>query len=561
MTEPIVAPSIARSSILMATGTIFSRILGLVRVSLQTWALGAVGAAADAWTNANSLPNIIYLLLAGGVLNAILVPQLTKAMTHRDGGQDFTDRLLTLALSALLATTIIFTLGSALLIKFYATSYTGDILSLAVAFAFICMPQVFFYGLYTLLGQILNSREKFWEVMWAPAAANIIGIAGLIAFLLLMPHAASPADWTPSMIWLLAGTSTAGVVLQSLVLLVPVWRSGFRYRPRWGFRGVGLRSASTVALWTFGIIGISQIGIWVTSNVINYASSRGLQLSGSASDVGVQGGASLASGGVAGRYAYEVASLLFILPHSLITLSLVTALFPRMSRAAHARNLTALRHDIRRGMKLIGIATVPASIGMFVLATSITATMLLKNTPHETTTIAYVMMALVVGLIPYGVLTLAWRVFYAFEDGKTPFRLQIVITAIVVAGSLASLLLPREWVAAGAGLSQAIGQTVCAVIAIIWVRRRVPHLGLYDVMRTYVRLVIAALLGAAAAWLVHLGLAQVISGRIGSLLTLGLGGVVLLAVYVLAARRMRVREMNELTTMVASRARRLLSHG
>jgi putative peptidoglycan lipid II flippase len=538
MSQTNAPSSIARSSAGMAAGTLVSRLLGLVRVLMQAAAIGLTGASADAWTNANTLPNIIYLLLAGGMLNAVLVPQLTKAMSQRDGGRDYSDRLLTLAAIGLVLVTVVFTAGSTLLVRFYAPSFHGDQLQLAFAFAIICMPQIFFYGLYTLLGQILNSRDRFAAFMWAPALANVVGIAGLAAFLALFPHEVGPADWTPGMIWLLGGSATLGIIVQALVLLYPVWRTGFRWRPRWGFRGVGLRTASRVAMWTFGIIAVSQIGIWVTSVVVNHASTSGGE-------------------GTAGRFAYEQASLLFVLPHSLITLSLVTALFPRMSRAAHARNLPALRTDLRHGLRLIGVAMIPVSLGMLLLGPSIASTLFFKNAASDTRALAYVMMAMVCGLVPYAVLTLTWRAFYAFEDAKTPFRLQIIITAVSVCGTLLALLLPPDRVAVGAGLSQAVGQLAACVVAVVWIRRRLEGLSLYLVVRTYVRLGIAALLGAGAAYLVHLGLAQVLSGRIGSLLTLVLGGGVLLLVYVVVAKRLRVTEVDELLGSITGKLRSL----
>ncbi|MDQ3526380.1 MAG: virulence factor MviN, partial [Actinomycetota bacterium] len=131
---------LARSSALMASGTMVSRVLGLVRVLLLAGALGLLESpAGNAWSTANTLPNTIYILLAGGVLNVVLVPQLTRAMSREDRGRDFTDRLITLALLGLLAIAVVFTAGAALVTKFYALSWSGDQLALAVAFAYLCL--------------------------------------------------------------------------------------------------------------------------------------------------------------------------------------------------------------------------------------------------------------------------------------------------------------------------------------------------------------------------------------------------------------------------------------
>ncbi len=98
-----------------------------------------------------------------------------------------------------------------------------------------------------------------------PAAANLVAIAGLVVFRFAFGTEISVGEWTGPMIWLLAGTATLGVAAQALVLVVPLRRSGFRYRPVWGIRGSGLGSASRVALWTFAAIGVSQLGFIVTS--------------------------------------------------------------------------------------------------------------------------------------------------------------------------------------------------------------------------------------------------------------------------------------------------------
>src|SRR5674476_721225 len=192
-------------------------------------AVVGAGLTGDAWDVANTLPNIIYLLLAGGVLNAVLVPQITKAASHVDGGRDYVDRLLTVAIAGIAVVAFVFTVAAGLLVELYSSSkWTADVRSLSTAFALICMPQIFFYGLYTLLGQVLNARNRFAAYMWAPALANLVAIAGLSYFLLNYPHRAEVAGWTSPMIWVLAGSATAGVAAQALVLVVPLWRSGFR---------------------------------------------------------------------------------------------------------------------------------------------------------------------------------------------------------------------------------------------------------------------------------------------------------------------------------------------
>jgi putative peptidoglycan lipid II flippase len=534
--------SLARSTAGMAAGTVASRLLGVVRAGMQLAVVGTY-LAGDAWDVANTLPNIIYLLLAGGVLNAVLVPQITQAASHADGGREYVDRLLTIAITGIALIAVVFTVAAGLLVRVYSSSaWTADIRSLSTAFALICMPQIFFYGLYTLLGQVLNARNHFAAYMWAPVVANLVAIAGMAYFLRSYPHQAAVADWTSPMVWVLAGSATAGVAAQALVLVVPLWRSGFRFRPRWGFRGFGLRRASTVALWTFAALGVSTAGFIITSRVLTYAGKAG----------------SLAGLEVPGKISYSNAFLIFMLPHSLVTVSLVTALFTRMSRAAHAGNLGEVRADVSRGLRLTAVATVPATVGALVLGFAATATLYPANSEAGTRGIAEVMMAMMFGLVPFGVLYLLQRVFYAFEDARTPFRMQIVVTVVATIANLGSLLLPLRWIAVGVGAGQALSNLAGMAVGLVLVRRRLEVLPLREVTRTYVRAGVASVLAAAAAAVMLLGLGQILHGKLYNPVALVAGALVFAVIYVVAARRLRVREIDDLVSPVLERVRRVL---
>ncbi len=530
--------SLARSSALMASGTLVSRVLGLVRIALLAGAIGSLTQAANIWQTANTLPNTIYLLLAGGVLNVVFVPQLTRALSREDKGRDFTDRLITLALTAIVGITVIATASAWGLTKLYALSWTGDQLALAVALAYLCLPQIFFYGAYALLGQILNAQEKFGYYMWAPVANNIVAIAGLIVFTVTYPDAGSLplGDWTSSMIWLLGGTATLGIVVQAAVLIQPVWRSGFRYRPRWGFRGVGLGSASRMALWTLAIIAVSQLGLLFASNAINRAS--------------------ILQDGVPGKFAYDNAFLIFILPHSLIATSLLTAMLPRLSRAAAADDRTALTDQYRHGLRLLGAAMIPISIAMIILAPQVTALLLLLSGSEATQAIAYIVMILTVGLVPYGVYLLSQRIFHAYQEGRPPFQLQLTITGISVVAIGAAALVPPEFTAMGIAGGQALAQIVAAALGVLWVRRRIGSLALGDVRRTYLRALAASLLAAIPTIGIQRGSYAVLDGKVAAFATLVVGGLLFFVVYGVLAHRFGVRELSEVISPLTRRLRR-----
>ena len=541
-TDSDASSSLARSSAVMAAGTVVSRLLGFARASMLAAAVG-IGLAADTFQVANTLPNQFYLLLAGGVLNAVLVPQITKAASHDDGGHEFVNRLLTLSLALLVGATVIVTATAPLLVRLFSSRWDATTLGLAAAFAFICLPQVFFYGLYTLFGQVLNARGRFAAYMWAPALANVVAIGGLLWFRAAYGKNVPVTEWTGDMIWVLAGTATLGVAAQAFALWVPLHRSGFRYRPVWGFRGVGLRSASRVALWTFAAVALSQLGFIVTSKVM----TRAGDLLDERGQIG------------AGVTAYGLAFLLFMLPHSLITVSLVTALFTRLSQSAHEGDTRAVVDDLGRGTRMPAVLLVPATAAVLVLGTVAVRVAFPGLNHPESVAIAQVMTVMMLGLVPFGWLYLVQRVFYAYEDARTPFWLQIVVTLVATGVNLLALTVDPLRAGIVVGLGQTVSNLAAALVGFLLLRRRLGPLRLGGSIRTYVRLALAGVVGAAPTWFMLVGLTglgvdpQTWSG---ALTQLALGGVVFVVICLGTAHLLRVEEVGQLFDPVLRRVRR-----
>jgi len=522
-----------RSSAVMAGGTAASRVLGFVRAALLVAVLDT-GASADAFSVANTIPNALYILLAGGVLNAVLVPQITRAAKLADGGQEYIDRLLTAAVAILFVVTITVTLGAPLLIKVYASDeWTSQQFTLATAFALWCLPQIFFYGIYTMLGQVLNARGSFGPFMWAPVVNNVVGIAGLVAFAVVAGTGKQPIDsWTQGRISLLAGTATLGVIAQAVVLIPAMKRAGIGYKIRWGLRGFGLRTASRVAGWTFAAVLIQQLGFIVISKVTTTGGGRA---EGTDAAIGT------------GKAVYDQAFLLFMLPHSLVAVSLVTALFTRMSISAAENRIEDVRSDLSLGLRLTGLATVLSAAAFLAIGPDITAT-LFSGSPKSTTNgIAYVAMAMMVGLVPFSAQYLFQRVFYAFEDAKTPFMVQVPIVLLWAVGNLLSLaLLPAEWVVVGVGASMTIANTTGAVLSYYLLHRRFGQLDGNRVLGTHLKMLAAAAIGGLAAFLISQGAHGLLgTERISSMVAALLGGGTLVAVYGLVLRRLKVTELQD----------------
>ena len=537
-------PDIGRSSAIMASGTLFSRVLGFARNSLTAYVVGLTIIAADAWNAANTLPNIFHLLIAGGVLNAVIVPQITRAMRDADGGTTYINRLLTLSVTALAVITLLLMLAAPLLVSLVvSSSWPPEARTLATAFAVLCLPQVFFYGLYTLLGQVLTAHHKFGAFMWSPALANLVAIGGLLWFVLTdQTRQGSVDEWTPTMIAVLGGSATVSIALQAFALVPALRSTGLRFRPVWGLRGSGLRGASRMAMWAFAAVVVGQGAYLVNSRVLTGALHA-------ADAQGVEG---------AGLTAYANAFLLFMLPHGIITVSLVTALFTRISHAAHDGDTRAVTADLRRGLTLPGSILLPGTAAILLVSPWLLAAVL-PGTPRDQTDASVgVLVAMMIGLVPYGWFFLVQRAFYAYEDGRTPFVLQLVLTGVALTftfvGSIGAPVHAATWV----GLGQTVSNLAAAIIGLWLLRGRLGSLGLARVVRQFARMGIATALGTLVGWGVLRGLLVVVDGGtwVGALAITALVGVVVVAVALAVSLRLRVEEVSELLAPLTRRLRR-----
>jgi putative peptidoglycan lipid II flippase len=525
-----------RSSSAMAVGTTVSRLLGFVRNAALAAAIG-IALTSDTFTLANTVPNMIYILLAGGVLNAVFIPQLVRAMKDADGGQAYTDRLLTLAGLVLLVIAGVATLAAPFVIDVVTgPKYTDSDVAVATTFAFWCLPQIFFYGLYSLVGQVLNARGSFGPMMWAPIVNNIVAIAGCLVFIAAFTvDPKRPSSLSDAAIATLGGTATLGVALQALVLLPVLRRTGFRYRPRFDFRGHGLGKAGDLAKWTLLFVLVNQLAYVVVLNLVGNV------------------GKDFDAGGPTG---YSNAYLFFILPHSIITVSVMTGLLPRMSAAAAEERPDLVREALSSGWRLTAVGTVLAAAAYIALGQSLTGVLYaIGNESGDARYIGLVLAAFAVGLPFFSAQYVALRAFYAQEDTRTPFLLQVVIASTnVVLALLAYAVLPLDWKTVGLAGAYALTYVLGLLLSTAVLSRRLGGLDGARVVRTFARLAVAAVPAAALGWATARLLTQLVGeGMAGSAVALGCGGVVLLVVYLGAARALHIEEIATLTATVRGR--------
>ncbi|MBB5633099.1 putative peptidoglycan lipid II flippase [Cryobacterium mesophilum] len=525
MTEPgdEIRPSrLGAASVVLASGTIVSRILGFVRVVVLAAAIGQVASAsADAFAIANQLPNSIYALTVGGLLSAVLVPQIVRAGKNPDGGAAYINKVITLGILVFATVTIIAVIAAPALVELYSHSsdsgrgFSPETLALATTFAYLCLPQVFFYALYSLLSETLNARNVFGPFAWAPVINNVVSIAGIVVFMILFGDAQQNRMvdvWSGDRILLLAGTATLGVAAQAIVV-VGFWkRAGLRYRPDFRWRGVGLATTGKATGWLFGMIIVTQLAAIVQSQV-----------------------ATLASGTAASIAALQYSWLIFMLPHSVVAVSIATAYFTRMSGHAARSDLLSLRSDLSASLRGIGLIMVFSTVALAVVAYPFAR--FFESRFDNVQAMGNVILGFLPGLVLFSALFVVQRVFYSLGDTRTPFFLQLLQSVIFAGGSLACILLPSEWIAVGIAVATSVAGGSQAIVALVLVRRRLGGHGGLRVVRRHVQYLGLAVVAAAAGLVVLLllgglnagGFAQ--SGQLAAFLSIMAIGAVMAAVY------------------------------
>jgi putative peptidoglycan lipid II flippase len=527
----------------MAAGTLVSRLTGFVRSLVITAALGAA-LLGDSFTIAYTLPTMIYILTVGGGLNSVFVPQLVRSMKDdEDGGEAYANRLLTLVMVALGVIVAIAVFAAPLLIHLMSSTIANDPAAdnVATTFARYCLPTIFFMGVHVVMGQILNARGRFGAMMWTPVLNNIVMIFTFGMFIWVYGTSAEShmgvQTIPPEGIRLLGIGTLLGLVVQALAMIPYLREAGFRFRPRFDWKGHGLGKTVKLAKWTVLFVFANQAGVLVVTQLATAA-----------------GKASGRNG--AGFLAYSNAQLIWGMPQAIITVSVMAALLPRISRAAHDNDPGAVRDDISQGLRNSAVAIVPVAFAFLALGVPMCTLLYSSSGTEAARSMGFILMAFGLGLIPYSVQYVVLRGFYAYEDTRTPFYNTVIVAAVNAAASaLCYVILPAQWavvgMAASYGLAYAVG------VGIAWRRLRNRLGGDLDgahVVRTYARLCLAAIpaaiIGGGVGFALLLGLGE---GAFGSLVALILGGAALMGVFFVAAKRMRIEEINGMVGMVRGR--------
>ena len=553
-TAAVTEPGMLKSSAVMAVGTIMSRITGLLRDIAMVAAIG-FGTLADAYSLGNTLPNIIYILIVGGALNAVFVPQLVRHLTDdADRGDGYANRLLTLTGLILLGLSVASILAAPWIVRLYAPSnYSAADLEVAIAFARLCLPQIFFYGMYTMLSQVLNSRGHFAMPMFAPIVNNILVIAMAVGFIVVVGDVATIDSITTAQItWLGVGT-TVGVVLQALVLLPVLSRVGYRFHPTFNYRGYGLTKTGVLAGWTIGLVLVNQIGFVVTTRLATAANVN-------AAELGVV---------EQGLTTYQKAYLVFMLPQSVITVSLVTALVPRLSRSASTGRIREVADGLANGARLISALIIPAAAVLVVFGAVITSLVFNvgAGSGAAATYTGIVVSAFALGLLPFALFYLLLRGWYSLEDTRTPFFATIIFNLILMAFTLPFYYaVGAAWKITSLALAYSAAYWVTLFITWWLLSRKLGGLHTRSTTGVVSRMLAAGVMAGSLGFLTMLGLRRAYTAITGVVLDTGLSGNPLLAIvalviaggvligsYVGMCRLLKVAEIDDVVRLMGGR--------
>ncbi len=545
--------SLVTNSAVMAAGTVVSRISGYVRGAMLLAALGA-GLHADVFNIANTIPNMLYILLAGGVFNAVLVPQLVRALKNDpDRGEAYTNRIVTLGALFLAAVTVVLVLAAPLVIRVLVTGglfdpeYAAQRESM-VDLARYCMPQVFFYGMFVLVGQILNSRGTFGPMMWAPIANNLIAITILAAYLITFGPAEGRelcGGFTPAAEAVLGIGSTLGIVVQFLVLIPYLKRAGYSFRPRFDFRGTGLGHTFRLGIWTV---------LFVVANQIAYTVVVRLASTGT-----VTGGCTAADQGT-GYTVYSNSFLLVMVPHAIITVSLATAVLPRLSAAAADQDRRRLARSLTSTMRLTYALVLPVLALLPVVASDVAGLIFGYGANRETAQNFVPSLSLfAVGVLFFTSHYLVLRGFYALEQNKRVFLIQCVIAAVNIGAAYALTWdIPPEETAPRLVIAYSVAYAVGAVLSYAQLSRRLDGLGGRELLRFATRLGLIVALTVAVAFLAREAIGELVTGdsHPAQLVRLAVVGGVGAGAYLTLARIFRLEEVAEVVRTLTARVSR-----
>ena len=533
-------PSLARATVAMSIGTALSRVSGFGRIAVMAWAMGATESKLpDTYNLANSLPNIVYQLVIGEILATIFVPVFVEHIKTRarEDSWKLASSILNIAFVVAAAFSAITVLLAPQLIKIYAfhvpAAQRAQQEAVGGFFLRLFMPQMIFYALGAVMTGLLNAYRRFAIPMFAPVLNNLIVMGTFVIF--RYQHGAR----TPSLDrltsgdkWLLGGGTTLGVIAMTLVLLPFIAKLPGRYQIRaFQWRHPAIRHVGTLAKYSFGYVIVNQVGLWVMFALAN----------------GKQGGVT----------AFNNAWILFQLPYGIFAVSVMTFIVREISEHYVTRDLIAVRRDVSLGLRTTAFIVLPASAGFIALSLPLNRLLLQHGafTPKSTQLAADTFVLMALGLGAYAAFQQIMRAFYAMQDTKTPWIVNVVTNVVNIATAIPLYVVMGV---PGLALSLSLSYIGGAGYGALVLRKRIGGLDGTRLLTSHMRIGIASLATGVAAWLIAKGVGAAVNlghfaGQLSQVGAAVLGGIVL---YIVAAKLLGVDELQPLIGIAAGRFRK-----
>ena len=533
----VATQSLARPAAIMAAGTALSRLTGLGRFVALAFALGvAESRLADAYNIANTIPIVLYELVLGGILTSIFVPVLVQELRtkSREEAWRSVSALVSVALAALVAMTLLLVLAAPLIIDVFSTRAEGqageDQERLATFFLRVFAPQVLLFGAAAVAAALVNAHGRFGPPMFSPIVNNLVLIAVFLGFAAVAagtPTAGSVADDTGQKLLLGLG-ATGGVAAMAALNWWFAARLGGRLRPLLDWRHPAVRRVAVLSLWTLLFVGVNALGTAVSFWLAN----------------GRQGGPT----------AYVLGFAFFQLPIGVAAVSIMTALVPKLSAHYVDGDDGLFRARLSGGLRAVAMLMLPATAAYLVLADPLVRVLLAHGVATEQSAelVAGVLRLFAVGLVPFAAFLLLSRAFYARQDNRTTALWNILAVGVTIALDFA---LYPIWDVRGLALAHSLGFVVGSVVLARVLTRRVGGLETQRSLDQLVRVGAASILAADAMLVVVAGAEGLLApGDARSLVELSLGGAAGAATFLFVAARLGVEDLALLRRLVPGRA-------
>ena len=513
----------------MALGTALSRLTGLGRLVALTFALGVTESRlADSFNIANTMPNVLYELVLGGVLTSVFLPVVVSELRSRQGGDawDAVSSVVSAALVVLVATSVLAALAAPWIVRLFTLRLEGEVAAqqqdVATFLLRFFAPQIAFYGAAAIAGGLLNAHDRFALPMFAPVLNNLVAIATLLAFAALVegrPTLETLQRDAPARLLLAIGT-TAGVAAMALAHWPALRRlpGRLRFKPVFSHPAVG--RLARLSGWTLGYVVANQIGFAVLLVLAN----------------DVQGGPT----------AFSIAFAFFQLPYGVVAVSVMTAVFPTLSAQAADGDEAGFRTSLAGGLRAVAMAMIPATAAYLALARPMLSVLIEHGVTGSASAdlVASVLDLLALGLVPFAAFLMLMRGFYALHDARTPMLVNLVSNGVLVAGAVA--LFPALEVP-GLALAHSLSYLVAAVVAGVALRRRMGSFGLAAAVPPLAKVTAAS----AVAGLAMGGAAAAASEQ--AIVALVAGGAVGAVTFLVLARLLGVEELSALSRLLPRR--------